>query len=88
MAEPINEATLPCRQAMHLPGAGQIGHLATLAATVALFRFVPDQSVLAFGRASPPHTNGRRVPTTQALSMHLVAGTCTSTCHGGLGRFS
>lgn len=49
MAEPINEANLPWRQAIDLPGAQQIGHLATLVTDVDLFQFVPDQSLIAYG---------------------------------------
>ena len=46
---PINEANLPWRQAIDLPGATQIRHLATLADAVDLFRFVPDQGLIAYG---------------------------------------
>ncbi|HVX43382.1 MAG TPA: DUF4038 domain-containing protein [Mycobacteriales bacterium] len=48
-AEPINEARLPWRSALELPGANQLGHLARLVDELDLLRWKPDQSVLASG---------------------------------------
>lgn len=46
--EPINEASLPWREALELPGAVQMGYLATLWRDKEIWRFRPDQSLIVY----------------------------------------